>query len=78
MIRRLCVGADPDVRVDYRGVRLVGARITGLLDLNEATLDFPLWLDFCRLTDPVYLLNGQIKSLNMNGSNVPAVVGSRL
>jgi hypothetical protein len=33
--------------VHYRGLRLRGARITGALDLQDATLEFPLWLDYC-------------------------------
>jgi hypothetical protein len=78
VIRHLCVGTDPDVKVDYRGVRLVGARITGLLDLDDATLDSPLVLAFCRLEEPISLLNARTKSLTVDGSHLLGVLASRL
>lgn len=76
VIRRLCVGAYPGVKVDYRGVRLVGARVTSELNLSEAQLDFPLWLEFCRLEEPVLLGNARVRTLLFDGSWMSGILAN--
>ena len=50
VVRHLLTGTD--WAVDPKGVRLRGLRISGLLDLEGATVRWPLWLEDCDLVDP--------------------------
>lgn len=40
---------DQEASADPRGVALVGAIITGVLDLTQATVNYPFGLYYCRL-----------------------------
>ncbi len=44
-IRALCLDAVPDVKVDPKGIWIVGATIVGPLDLEALELDFPFRFD---------------------------------
>ena len=75
VIRRLCVGADPHVRVDYRGIHLIGAKIAGQVDLREAEVGFPFGMEHCWLEEPFLLANARTRTMSLDGSHLPAVLG---
>jgi hypothetical protein len=67
-----------DKSLDPRGVRLGGARITGMLDLShvEAAVGMELW--GCSFDHPVLLVGAHLPWLTLTGSCVPALDGDRL
>lgn len=68
LIRWLCTDREAASRVDPAGIRLLGAKISGTLDLSFATVPFSLSLCRCRLGDQVLLKSTQIPALYLNGS----------
>jgi hypothetical protein len=68
LIRWLCVNQEASRRVDPRGVRVYGARITGELDLSSANVPFPLRLVRCRLVSKCHLQNVRIRALQLDGT----------
>jgi hypothetical protein len=52
VLRHLLVGPEPSWPVHSKGVRLRGARISGRLDLESATVRCPLMLEDCYLDSP--------------------------
>ncbi|MGY1583888.1 hypothetical protein [Streptomyces sp. MN13] len=61
-----------------RGIRLVGARITGQLDLIDVRSAVPLALEGCRFDDPVVVQRAQLSSLSLSGSVLPALHAEQL
>ncbi len=56
-----------------KGLRLAGARITGLLDLQACRIEADLCLFSCRFDQPPLLLGTLIRSLNFYGSTLPGL-----
>ncbi|MGA3164726.1 MAG: hypothetical protein ABSF14_01265 [Terriglobia bacterium] len=73
VIRWLCVDPAAASRVDPIGIRLLGARITGTLNLCFANVPFPLMLFRCRLAEQILLMSTQIPALYLNGSRTGAI-----
>src|ERR1700678_353120 len=71
LIRWLCV-ADPNAPplVDPLGIRLLGARITGRLNLSPINLPFPIVLRNCAIPERVTLAATHIPSLDLGGSHI--------
>lgn len=61
-----------------RAVKLCGARITGRLDLEGATLTCPLLLHACYLDEPVNLDEATTLSIKMTGCLIPGLTGRQL
>lgn len=60
---------DPTLKRHHKGVRIVGLRIEGDLDLDEATLDRPLMLRRCQFgTNEVHLRDADARAINLSGS----------
>ncbi|MEU3949947.1 oxidoreductase [Streptomyces sp. NPDC029526] len=54
-------------------LRLVGARVSGQLDLAGARIEHALWLEDCWFEEPVNLLGASSQTLVITGSRVPGV-----
>lgn len=67
VIRWLCIQEEAKKRIDPRGIQLLGARVTGELDLRHATVSFPLSMVQCRV-GPLFLNGCQIPMLDLDGS----------
>jgi len=76
LIRELLLGWRG--ALDPRGIRLTGARITGLLDLDFLRVDVGLVLARCVFGQPVQLRNAQFPSLSLSGSSTVEVWANRL
>jgi hypothetical protein len=73
LIRWLCTNADASERVDPRGIQVVGAKITGGLDLSFAHVPFPLALVRCRITEKINLQQLNLPVLSLEGSFTAAL-----
>ena len=61
-----------------RAVNVVGARISGSLDLGAATLICPLALLDCYIDEPIDLNNATAAALRMSGCHLPSLTATRL
>lgn len=61
-----------------RALKLAGARITGTLDLEAATLVCPLWLRRCFFDQPINLREVQAPSVGLPGCHAPGLAGGQL
>jgi hypothetical protein len=61
-----------------RAIRLRGARIHGVLDLDAARLQCPLLLDHCILEHPVSLRDAKAQAIRMPGCHVPGIAADQL
>jgi hypothetical protein len=59
--------------LDPRGIRLIGARITGQLNLTDAHSAVPLVLQQCRFDMPVVLDRAHLSVLSLRGSVLPSL-----
>lgn len=64
--------------VDPRGIQVVGARITGQLDLSFIRTSTPLRLDNCLFEEPVALHDTELPALSLDGSTLPALGAENL
>jgi sRNA-binding regulator protein Hfq len=68
LIRWLVVDREARKLVDPRGVFILGARITGVLDMSYTNALFPLVLFRCRLEQPLNLVGARMVMLSLEGS----------
>jgi hypothetical protein len=61
-----------------RTVKLRGARITGILDLEAATLTCPVWLWDCYLDEPVILDQATAPAIRLNDCRLPGLIAQQL
>jgi len=73
VVRRLLTRSNPAWRVTRAGVRVVGARITGVLDLAGATIDFPIAFVNCHFDQELSLRGAILQSVFLGGSDVPGI-----
>jgi len=73
LIRWLVVDREARELVDPRGVLILGARITGSLDFSYTNVLFPLFLEGCRLEQPLILLAAKMTTLSLAGSWTEAI-----
>jgi len=78
LVRWLCTDREAASRVDPNGVRLLGATITGPLDLSFADVSFPLLLLRCRLSEQVLLLWTRLPALYLIGSRTGSIIADGL
>jgi hypothetical protein len=62
----------------HRPLRLSGARITGTLDLESATLTRPLYLEDCFLEDSITLNDADAITIRLTGCHLPGMLCSGL
>lgn len=68
LIRWLCVDPDAVRRIDPQGLRLLGAKIVGSLNLSLARVPFAIALRNCSIASPINLASAQIGDLDLSGS----------
>jgi len=61
-----------------RAVRLKGARLVGVLDLEAAVLTCPLTLENCHFDEPINLKEAQAAVIRLPGCHVPGIDGDQL
>ncbi|MFI9341144.1 oxidoreductase [Streptomyces sp. NPDC052773] len=73
VIGALLLGANGPRPGAVAGLRLVGARISGRLDLAGAQVGHPVWLEDCWFEEGVDLSGASTQSVAIVGSRVPGV-----
>jgi hypothetical protein len=68
LIRWLAVDHSASDLVDPKGLRILGARITGPLDLSQVRVPFPLALVRCSIHEPINLNRAEIPEIDFGGS----------
>jgi hypothetical protein len=68
LIRWLCVDHRAKEQVDPLGVRILGAKITGELDLDLVIAPFPITLWHCALTGETVLRRAEIPQVDLQGT----------
>ena len=74
VIRTLAIAARDDWPVHAHGVRLRGAKITGQIDFESATVAVPLWLVGCYVEQSVDLVEAKTRAIGLQGSRVAGIV----
>lgn len=74
----LCVGAHDEWRMHARGLRLCGARITGELNLEAASVAFPLTFRDCYFDEPLVLSLAHLVTLRLPGCHLPDIAADQL
>jgi hypothetical protein len=79
LIQWLCVNPLAAGQVPpNRGIRVIGAWITGKLDLQNTKITFPLSFEQCVFEDEINLEDAEIKSLSLIGSRTGPINASGL
>ena len=69
LIKWLCVDPDASRRVDPRGIRLLGARVTGKLDLSHIRVPFGISMIRCSIPEQIDLDSAEIPKLDLAASS---------
>ena len=78
LIRWLCVDHEALGLIDPKGIRVMGARIMGGLDLSLVSVPIPLALDNCVFAEPINLGGAEIPDLELDGSYTGEIHASGL
>jgi len=78
LIRWLCVTPGAVAIVDPGGIRLLGARIVGGLDLSYVRIPFALVLNHCAIPERIHLHSADVPQLDLNGSYTGEIDGEGL
>jgi hypothetical protein len=75
-LRALVTGEVVGLSVHWRGVRIRGARIAGVLDLEAAVVPYPLELIDCWFDNPIRLIDAETRRILLNGSQIVGFDGA--
>jgi hypothetical protein len=64
--------------VDPRGIRVLAAKISGVLDLSNVIVPFPLTLAYCSLDGEMNLCGADIGEINLEGTWVHTIAADRV
>ncbi len=78
LIRWICVDYESRNLIDPEGIRVVGARIAGGLDLSLVNVPFPIVLRNCVFTEIINLAGAEIADLEIDGSHTLGIRASGL
>jgi hypothetical protein len=78
LIRWMCVDHQAQGLVDPAGIRVLGARIVGVLNLALVSVPIPIVLDNCVLIEPIKLGGTEIPYLELDGSYTREIHASGL
>jgi hypothetical protein len=78
LIRWICVDYEARNLIDPEGIRVVGARIAGGLDLSLVNVPFPIVLRNCVFTEIINLAGAEIADLELDGSHTLGIRASGL
>lgn len=73
VVRHLLLGGVPAEAGELPALRLTGARITGILDLDHAEVTAPISLLDCRLDEPMALNGARLRWLRLDGCALPGI-----
>ncbi|WP_203702545.1 hypothetical protein [Asanoa iriomotensis] len=73
VLRALLLGAQPPAAGHLAALILVGAEVTGTLDLSYSAVAFPVRMTQCVFEHPIALVGTKVSVLNLTGSSVPGV-----
>ena len=74
LIRWLTVDPDIGKHIDPKGIRMVGARVQGALDLNDVQIHFPLSLTRSYFDQDIDLSFAEARSLNLAASRTKKIM----
>jgi hypothetical protein len=75
LIRWLCVDPHAKALIDPQGIRLLGARITGKLNLSDVKVPFPLVLRNCSIAERMTFESAVFPRLELGGSYTGEIDG---
>jgi hypothetical protein len=78
LIRWLAVDHDASARIDPTGIRILGARIIGPINLSYMRVPFAITLVRCSIADRISMEQAQIPYLDLNGSHTGAIFAPSL
>jgi hypothetical protein len=70
LIRWMCADPDTSQQIDPGGIRLLGARITGPLNLSQMHIPFPIVLRNCAMPERMTFAATRIPSLDLGGCHI--------
>jgi hypothetical protein len=76
LIRWLCVDPRARALIDPQGIRLLGARITGKLNLSDVKVPFPLVLRECSISQRITFERAVFPLLDLGGSYTGEIDGN--
>jgi len=74
VIAALALGARRPVRGRTAGVRIIGARVVGQIELRHGRIDVPLTLRRCRIEDTLRFDEAVTKSIDLTGSHTGRIM----
>jgi hypothetical protein len=78
LIRWLCTDREAASRVDPKGIQLMGAKLTGPLELSFASVPFPFLLKLCSLTEDSDFTSLSLPALSLMGSRIRSMAADGL
>ena len=78
LIRWLAVDHDASARIDPTGIRVLGARIVGAINLSYMRVPFAIVLVRCSIPERISMEQAQIPFLDLNGSHTGAIFAQSL
>ena len=78
LIRWLAVDHDASARIDPTGIRVLGARIVGPINLSYTHVPFAIALLRCSIPERISMEQAQIPYLDLNGSHTGAIFAPSL
>lgn len=78
LIRWICVDHEARNLIDPEGIRVIGARIAGGLDLSLVNVPFPIVLRNCVFSEIINLAGAEIAELELDGSHTLSIHASGL
>jgi hypothetical protein len=78
LLRLLILGGGDDLRLHEKGLRLSGAEVTGILDLEGCRIPRDIALTDCRFDASPVLRSAIIDNLFLDGSALPGLQADRL
>jgi hypothetical protein len=76
VIRFLLLGGVPAEPGNRPGLRLVGAHVTGMLEVDYADVTVPVYMRWCDFDEPVVLFASHLRRLSLVGSTMPGLLAS--
>jgi hypothetical protein len=73
LIRWLAVDHDASARIDPTGIRVLGARIVGAINLSYMRVPFAIVLVRCSIPERISMEQTQIPFFDLNGSHIEAI-----
>jgi hypothetical protein len=73
LVRWLCVDKAAEGKIDSRGIRVHGAKISGKLDLSFAFIASVLGFSHCRFTEEILLRWATLANLSLHGSSAKSI-----